>query len=391
MLETSQLISDVKGEFEGGVSLSVDWDTLIRRAVENVIDNCRPETLKRRVPIYGGLARDLFIYYCPADVLVPSDLYTNDGRRKFKYQPPKTFYTREEYDKYTIEYVNGVRFLVVRHNTNQGAITIDAMDAVGTKTGGSPALNEHNFLSGGAAVEATFTDAGVEFGDNITAIDITDYLRGVAIMPVYISDATKLSSLELRLKTSDAAYYKILSTSDSIGDYFVNGWNLVRFQLSSRAQVGSPNSASIVEWSVIGRATTGESITLIFDKLTLQKFAPYYLQYYSNRAYIDGSTGALWKAAVESAQNDQVNLDRDVQGILHYELCLLVQQAGTFDNVDGNATKRFDAQLRRKYQAYWSVHPSDEEPMSYSKSPEIDMSQDVDFGRIADESEDVET
>lgn len=380
MIETSTLISDLKGDFEGGTALAVDWDTIIRRGVENVIDNCRPETLKRRVPLYGAVAKDLFLYYCPPDVLVPSDIYGNDGTRKFTYVPPKTFYIQNNNNTYTIEDLNGARFIIIRHPEVPASLTIDDMDAVGTKTGGTPTLNEQNFLSGGASVEATFTDVGVEFGDDITATDLTEYLRGIALLPTYIPTADNLVSLELRLKTSDAAYYKILTTQDDIDDYIVDGWNLVRFSLANKQTVGSPSITNITEWSIIGTTASGTTMKLSFGKFTIQKFTPYYFQYYSNRAYVDGVTGALWKESVESAINDKINFNRDVAGILHFECCLLIQQSGTFDRVDSNATQRFDAQLKRKYQAYWSVHPSDEAPLSYSKSPQIDISSDFDAG-----------
>lgn len=390
MIEATTLIDDVKGEFEGGNSLSVSWDTLIRRAVENVLDNCRPETLKRTVPIYGGLAHEVYAYYCPNNVLVPSDLYTNDGTRHWSYVAPKMFHKQQKNNTYTIEYINGARFIMVRHSLNLGSLTIDAMDALGTKTGGSPALNTHNYIMGSGAVEATFTDAGVEFGDDITAIDISSYLaNGVVILPMYLTDADKLSSIEIRLKTDDANYYKLVSTSDSIGDYFVNGWNMVKFQMASKTTVLSPDSTNITEWSIIGTTTTGNTLKIIFDKFTIQLFNPYYLEFYSNAPYISGSTGTYWQTTISYSNDDKINFDRDVAGILHYELCMLVVQSSTFDNVDSQASRRFEGQLKRKYQAYWETHPSSEAPMSYSKSPEIDISQDIDYGRIQDDTESI--
>lgn len=394
MIEATTLIDDVKGEFEGGNSLAVDWDTLIRRAVENVLDNARPETLKRRVPIYGGLAHEVYAYYCPDDVLVPSDLYTNDGLRKFKYVAPKAFHSQMGNNTYTIEYINGARFILVRHALNLGSLTIDAMDAVGTKTGGSPRLNSHNFLVGSGSVEATFTDAGVEFGDNpTTALDLTDYIYdGVVILPMFLrtGDASKISSLELRFKTDDSNYYKLLMSTDNQDDYLVDGWNMVKFQMQGKTTEATPDVTDITEWSIIGTTTTGNSVTVIFDKFTIQKFNPYYFEYYSSAPFVNGSTGSKWQTSIVSANNDKINFNRDVAGILHYELCMLVVQSSTFENVDSQASRRFEGQLQRKYQAYWATHPSSESPVSYSKSPEIDISQDTDYGRIQDTTESIE-
>lgn len=386
MIEATTIIEDVKSEFEGGNSLSLDWDTVIRRAIENVMDNCRPETLKRRVPIYGGLAQEVYMYYCPTDVLVPSDIYTNDGLRKFSYVPPAQFYRQLNNNTYTIEYINGVQFLVIQHDTSKSSLTIDSMEEVGTKSGGSVALNEHNYLVGGASIEAIFTDAGVTLTDTIDALDISDHLKGVVLLPSYIPTADNLASIKVRLLSSAGNYYQVTSTADSIGDYFANGWNIVKFDMANKTTVGSPVSTAITSWEIIGTTTTGQTMTIVFDKFTLQNFVPFYLEYYSNSPYISGSTGAYWQSTISYTNNDKINLNRDVSGILHYEMCLLVVQSSTFDAVDGQASKRFEGQLRRKYDAYWSNHPSSEAPLTYSKSPEIDMSIDTALGRLQDDT-----
>lgn len=385
MIKTSRIIEDVQGEFEGGNSLSVNWDILIRRAMQNVLDNTRPDTLKRRVPIYGGLASDLHLYYCPSDVDVPSDLYSNDNERKFKYIGQKAFHEQELYDRYTIETINGVRFLWVKHSVQKATLEIDTMEAVGTKTGGSPAVDNHNYIIGSASVEATFTDAGVEFGDTVD-LDISDYLKGVIILPAYLSDASKLSSLEVRLKTDDSNYYKVISSVDSIGDYFIDGWNMIKFEMQNATKVGTPTASDINEWSIIGTTVSGETLTIPFDKFTLQKFNPFYLEYFSKAPFVNGSTNAKWQTSVSNSRGDSINIDEKIAGILHYELCILVVQSSTFENINSQVSIRFQDQLNNKYKTYWSKHPSSEAPVSYSKSPEIDIRQDIDYSLTKDQT-----
>jgi len=398
MIEATTLKSDVQQEFEGGNSLAVDWDSLIRRAVENVLDNCRPETAKRRVPIYGGLAQDLYAYYCPTDVLVPSDLYDNEGQlqqasgsRKFTYSPPAQFYKQQKNNTYTTEYINGVRFLIVRHNKTTSSLTIEDMNVVGTTAGTvTPTLNEHDFLSGGASLQAVFTSAGLEWGKTFsTAKDLTNYLKGTLIVPCKLNTATNIASIKFRFKTDDSNYYEVVSTADSIGDYFVDGWNMVRFSMANRTTIGSPTVTNITKWSVVVTTDTGTTETVIFDKVTLHQSAVYYLEYYSNKLFVDGADSS-WKATCEISNSDKIRMDRDVSGILHYELCLLVVQSSTFDAVDGQASKRFEGQLRRKYEAYWANHPSSEAPLSYSKSPQIDINIDTAFGRLQDNTESID-
>ncbi len=374
MIEITQIISDIKGEFEGGVSLSIDWDALIRRAVKNVLDNTRPNTLKRTVPLYGGLSENLTHYYCPSDVFAPSDIYPNgDENRVFKYQPPKAFYRNNDFDRYTIEYVNGVRVIVIRHQVDTSIIVIDAMDVVGTKTGGTPTINEHNYLYGSAAIEFSLTDAGVTMSDTLSsAIDISDYLRGVILLPGYLKTAANLASIEIRLETTVSDYYKVVSTVDSIGDYFRDTWNFIKFEMASKTEVGSPDATDITAWKIIGTTESGETLTIIVDKFTIQKFTPFYFQYYSNRAYINGTTGALWKETPQESKQDKVNFEPELQGILHYELAILVRNASNFTPISSKQGT-FEQQLSRKWGNYIAIHPSDEAPLSYSKSPQIDL------------------
>ena len=143
---------------------------------------------------------------------------------------------------------------------------------------------------------------------------------------------------------------------------------------------GTSTAKSKSPTGIIHRPKTGKTATVLVDKMTIQKSNHYDFEYYSNAPYVDGVTGALWKSTISNSNGDKINVDRDVAGILHYELCLLVTQSSTFDNIDSQASRRFEGQLQRKYEAYWAIHPSAESPVTYNISPEIDRSQDIDYG-----------
>src|SRR3954452_24339194 len=125
----SREITDLKQEYEGGTSFSVDWYSLLRRGGENLLDNINPETLKRTVPIYGGITRNLQVYFCPADVEVPERLYSLDATIWFDFVPAAEFYRHPHTRRvFTIEYVNGARFIVVRYPVAGALLTVDPMD-----------------------------------------------------------------------------------------------------------------------------------------------------------------------------------------------------------------------------------------------------------------------
>lgn len=384
----------MKSEFEGGTSLRVNWFTLLRRGGENLLDNVSAETLKRKVPIYGGLAKGLYVYYCPTDVLVPSDLYSNDGLRKYGYTPPAQFYTHPMNDKFTIEYINGVRFIVVRHSEDEAVFVVDEMDSTIGKTtdvGMTLAENSFDFLSGSKALEAVFNEAtynkvGATFD---TAEDITDFLRGVAIAPCNFESAKDIVSVEMRLLTSVGNYFSMISTSDSIGDNFIDGWNMVRFSIANRTSTGSPDETSIASWEIRVVTASGTSQTVILDRITLQKSAQHYFEYYSNRMFVDATTKA-WKDEPED-NSDLINLNRDAMGVMHYECARLAIQSATFDKTDSQESKRFDNELARKYDQYFARHPSSEMPLSYNISPDIGREVNLDVSVATTEPLIIET
>lgn len=456
MIPIAQTISDIKGEFEGGISLSVDYYAILRRAADNVLDNVNPETLKRRVAIYGGLAKDLHIYYCPADLQVPSDIHENDGRfgtsqvstRTRSYAPPAEFYSKQDYDEYTIEYINGVRFIVVRHAETGTSITIEEMEAVaGITSDETLSLNTHDFIYGSGALQRTFsaesgtvfttdyttdfltstahglangdrvfvfsdttlpaplsaptvyfvvekttdtfklslttggtavnlTDNGTgihkwhlttqnEISKTITAIDISDLLKGVVLIPINFENANYVNRVELVLETDTANYYTLTTTEDSVGDNFIDGMNMLRLSMASANITGSPTSTSIVKWRlrvILDDGATAQ--TAVIDRITIQKTSRTLLEYYSNRMFIDGTTGA-WKAT--PVAGDSVNLNRDTSALLHYEAVVLIAQNSTFVNISAQELQNFTSQLKRKYEQYWNRHPSSEMPISYNQ------------------------
>jgi hypothetical protein len=373
----SQEITDLKSEFEGGASLSVDWYALLRRGGQKLLNNINPETLKRVVPIYGGLTRHLQVYYCPADVEVPSRLYSYDRTVKFDYMPSAQFWsTPYSKNRFTIEYVNGVRFVVVKHPMSLSSVTLDEMDDADDAEGDvTLSENTYNVLPGAtASLQGTFTDAAYTIGRVLdVAVDISDLLRGVAIVPVYMDDKSKLASLKLRIYTDASNYYEVITTQDSIGDYLRDGQNMVRFWMNNATAHGTPDPANITEYKIFAPQETGESQTLIFGKLTVQKSNLFFLEYYSNYLFTDKTTGA-WKDT--PVAGDSVNLDRDARGILHYETARLVFQRAKVERTNAPERQSFDTELAREYNQYYLLHPSSAQPQSYSIMPNIPHVQD---------------
>lgn len=370
----SKIVSRVKSEFEGGNALDVDWDVTLEFAMNEVLKKALPHTLVRRKPLYGGLSDADNTFISPTDIFFPTGIYTPlDGKKSFTYLPPS------EYDKdqarsniFTIRHINGQEMIVARAVLATSNIIIDSMDAVGTIAGDvTPTLNQFNFRSGSGAIQATFTDAGDELGDTFdTAIDISGYLDGVLVVPMYLSDKSKISSFEFRLKTDDSNYYALETTSDGIGDALIDGWNDVRFSLSSRSSTGSPVSTNITKWSIVITTTTGNTLEIIIDRVVLQKSDFHYIQYISDLPFIDATTNA-WKGDVDHEAGDFIRIDKYLWAILHYEMAILVSQSSSYNQVTSDAVRRFEGQKESAYEEYYQAFPSQVELLSYNISPNL--------------------
>jgi hypothetical protein len=450
MIQVSREIEDIKSEFEGGASISANFLSFLRRGANNVLDNINPETLKRRVAIFGGLGRNLFTYYIPQDVEVPSAIYSNpfDRTPAFTYVPSAEFYRVNRYNTFTIEYINGVRFAVFRHSVAPSSFTIDEMDVLGGFVSDiDPLLNQYDYISGIGAIERTFSSrTGIAFtadsttdvitknshgllsGDKIMVfnsagalpgglseyttyfvrdvttntfklaatsagaaidlttngtgvnsyylataneiskafsqpIDFTEKLRGIVVIPMTFPSAKDISRVEFVLEEDQDNYYTMTSLQDSVGDNFIDGLNMVRFSFASAVKTGTPDPTNITKWRLRVLTAEGTSQTIIIDKITSQKTTHFYLEYYSNRMFVDATTKA-WKDTPN--KNDYINLNRDAADILHYETTMLIASSSSFVKVSTADYNNFEGQLVRKYQQYWDRHPSSEMPLTYN-------------------------
>src|SRR3990167_7981130 len=370
--QVSEAITEIRGEFEGGKAMSLDFFAQLKRGARNTLNNINPETLKRRVPIFGGIANNMVVYYCPEDVRVPSAIYKqpHDRRPVATYTDPAHFFSQNKKDLFTLEYINGVRFLLVRQSIPYTVLTIDEMDEIGTKVSDETlTVNQFNFISGSGALQRQFSPNSATPGANTVSdtfdneLDISDFLNGLVIIPAVFENAENIAVVKFRFKNDDDNYITLSSVTDSIGDNFINGLNMVRLTLANRVATGTPVFTSIASWELVIETTAGEEETVIIDKITLQKSAHYYFEYYSNRMFIDGTTGA-WKES--PAKGDLVNLAQEARDILHYETVLLIAQGNTKIRQSRSGFDNFTGQLSRVYNSYWEKFPSTEEPVSYN-------------------------
>lgn len=368
----SEIKSRIQNKFEGGNSISADWYDVIKEAGEALLERINPPKLQRIIALYGGVSEGVVRYYCPSDVHVPSFIINlRDKTEMWSYVDPVTFNTKEDDGKFTIEYVNGLPFILARQSTVSESLEIDAFESVGGKTGVSLVSNDFNFLSGSGALQGTFSDTLTDVEETLaSAIDISDFKRGIAVVPTNFEDVNKVESIELQLITDASNYYTMSSLGSVVGDNLVNGWNVIRFAIEDAVATGAPVDTNITAYKLSITMESGESQTVIIDNLTLYKTALYHFGYISNNIFIDRDTGVMKETA--EYDDDIVNMERREAGILVYEGCRVVSFQAT--QARAKAKEDFVGVLAERYDSYWENKPSQETPLSYNQSADISKS-----------------
>lgn len=372
MIKTSTLTTSIQSKFEGGSSLTVDWDAVIAEGAQAMLQNCAPQRLNRETQIYAGVIGGIQMYYCPTDCAAPTGLFSNLNRLYYRYVAPNYFGEQVNCGSgdriFTITYKNGARFILINAAQTVSHASIDEMDSVGTKTSDMVlAVNTYDFLTGSSSLMGTFTDTLKKIsGTYTTPLDFSSYAFGTILIPFEVATARNVASAIFRFYTDPTNY--ITFTADI--SYLVDGWNYARLKVSDGVKFGVPNLASIASWEVDIPMTAGNSQTVIIDSISIQNTSLWLLGYTSNLIFVDSTT--YERKVAPTDPDDLIDITDEEGQILLYECCRIVYQNATIASTknigEGN---RFDGDLTRTYALYYSKNPSNEMPMSYNISPSI--------------------
>lgn len=378
MEQFGQAKSEIQAKFEGGVSFNINWYDLAAQARRQMMKQINPRSSKRRVPVIGGLSTELPIYSCPDDVSVPAEFYPDTesfGGRGYKYRAPKAFYQNPDSRSFTIDYINGLPFVVAQPDRGVSATIISAIDPADFS--GLPlTATPRSYLSGTGGVYGTFDDTTYEVIYSYADIqDYSAYGHGVAVVPFYVEDITKVEYVALRLRTSAGNYFEVKSTVAGINNYYFDNWNLARLDMTKKTSEGTPDLSSVTSIVVHVKMNTGESQEVILDDVKLHTTQSATLEYYSNKIF-KGADGTF--KAKPTSDSDIIVLQDEEFDIWFYEMCALIVQDATYDSIDSKESVRFDQKLAIAYDEYNKRFPSMEEPMTYNISSEIDLGSPYD-------------
>lgn len=318
--DRSEFKTLLASEIQNRNGMLVDEDGLINRAVRKVTGMVDLRTARRKATLSPSLYNGIYDYVCPSDldghkiIDIPAQAKRADG--EFYLVPSSEFAVNRDAGAIAIRDYNGTRSLQIASAVDSNSLVVSSLDSLtaGSSDGSSWALfgdaenvarDDADYAEGNGAISfdisaAGGTTAGIQHSQ-INALDISDYLGGTSSFFVwaYITSTTNLTNYILRFGTDSSNYYSKTTTTRHDGTAFVNGWNLLRFDLSSLTETGSVTDTDIGYFVIYMTKTAGKvsETDYKFDYLVLKKGVKHEVEYYTSYgwqtaagAYLENST-----------------------------------------------------------------------------------------------------
>ena len=354
-------------------NLSSSLNTL-NRAARFVTGDIDLRSCKRKATASPNLFSDIFDYSCPSDLkgmaLVDISPQVNRSQdSELRLTSPEEFDRLKTIDKLMVAFAqfSGTRKLRISMEIDDDELVISELDTT-TSGGGTWAgfgdgenltSDSDNYVNGNASINWDIgsgggTTAGI-VNTGLDAFDITDYLNAGSVFTwVYIQDITNITNFILRLGQSASAYYYKTVTTTNEGTAFVNGWNLLRFDLQSLSSTGSPSDEDVI-YAAVYMTKDGAKINETdyrFDWMVMKRGRVHEVWYYSKYAW--QSSAGTW-IENSTTTTDYLNAETEELELITFKAAEYAsQELKDYDDV-----KYFANEYKNKKADYLMKYPSE--------------------------------
>lgn len=339
----SNLKSRVNAKILGKKDMLLDFDATLNDAVSEVFSENDMRSARRKARLTPNLFNDVYTYAAPSDISgskiinLPPQVTTNTYG-EFHLTSSEQFDRLRKPNMIALEEYNGLKFLkVVADISNDKTIVASQLDSL-TSGGGTWALfgdgenvakDSDDFIRGAGSVKygissAGGTTAGIA-NSGLNSIDISDdFLGGLGAMFVYayITDTTNITNFIARIGSDTSNYHTITVTTDHAGNAFTNGWNLLRFNLTSMTDTGSPDDSAItyIALYMTKDAAKVSETDYRFDYIVFKKGVIHDVHYYTKFGW-QSSAGAYKRNSTDDS--DLLVADDDEYRMLIIPKCIM--------------------------------------------------------------------
>lgn len=370
----SDLETTVNSRLHGKIGVSSDIRASINTAVRNVWTDVDIRSSQRRSALSPRLFQDVYTYTAPSD-LKGTKIMDIRPQAVDVAKPEWLIVPGEEFERKKLSHNNllaiddydDIRKLKISIEIDDGTAVISELDSL-TSGGGTWVLfgdgtnltaDTDDFVHGNASINwdisaAGGTTAGIQ-NTGLNTFDVTSFLTvGSALCWVYLTSATNVTNLILRVGSSSSNYYSMTATTSNESAAFVSGWQLVRWDFSGKTTTGTPDDDAC-DYAVLYMTKAAGKVSETdykFDYLVLKKGDIWNVHYYSKFPWQTSAASYIENSTVDG---DYINASADEYNLI-VEKCIeqIGYQVREYD--DALIAKRNYAELK---EAYESRYPSE--------------------------------
>lgn len=314
----SDLKNRVSSKIQGKEGMIADFDALLNSGVSEVVEDVDLRSHRRRATLSPNLFEEIYDYACPSDLDVPGIIdFSPQVRRNrnddWRHVTSSEFDMKKEPGTFTIINRNGTRLLRISARLeNDEHIDVDTLDGVGDWEGFGDGENlaedDDNYVKGDGSIEfdissAGGTTAGIK-NTSVDSFDLDDDFLGdesAAFVWVYIQKTDNITNFKMHLGSDESNYHEQTVTAQHDGTAFVTGWNLLRFDLESLSDTGTPDDDAITYVAVYMTkdASKTDETGYRFDHIEIRQGQVHYVHYYTEYGW-QNSSGSY----IETASSD---------------------------------------------------------------------------------------
>lgn len=361
-------------------------DGVINRAARQLLLEVDPQETKRILEFSGPIFNSVYDYPIASDVKgnkiidirpqvnrIPRDVWAQQYNQGFDIAKENIYVNM---NSFTVNFNTGIKTIRINAPFLNPPIVVnqaESLDSNGTWAAGGTATNlsvdNTNYVQGSGSLKFDST-VGAAYVENSTmsAVNLSDYVNQSSFFVwVYAPTGTNLTSVELRIGSSNTAYYSKTVTQNQDEISFINGWNLCKFDWSSMSTTGSPDSSAI-DYVRVTLNTTGTNTGWRVNGIDsiLGTFLEY--EYYSKYLFRNSTTGAFQETVTDDS--NLINLDTESYNLLLNLVCMYaVQQQQGIDALgyDGNFFAQQYEKSKERYMAMYKSEVQKPQTVYYAK------------------------
>lgn len=374
----SQLYTDARRDAAGIQNI----EDLANRAVRYVVGDIDMRSMKRMAYLSPYLNEEQWDYGAPTDL---KDMAVVDIRRianrkvydKFNMANTEYFDRNKTFNKNLVciensSFLDKLRISARLDSDDGQQVVLNEADSItdnGTwaATGDASNLTVDSDMFIGSDASLNFDMAvsytsGILTNPDMDAVDISDFETGGSVYAyVYIPSFTGLTSINLRVGSSAAAYFSksVTATNEAIAFSSINssnaGWTLLRFDFSTATETGTVDMDNIdyLRLEIVGSgAGPASNNDWRLAYIVARRGIPHQIFYYTKYGWQNTSGTYLENS---TAATDYLNVDTDEYDLVVIKLKELIAQDLEFEDKED----RFAAKYKEMKAIYTDGYKSE--------------------------------